>query len=110
MKFKLFYTDYSNDKHVRSDDAQSATLEEIIDCMKGLLYEEDNFVGIIDSDDVMLQFMVEDTGKICIDIPIHDRKGSFTRSTDLDECIQVVNALQNAIVMEDIKGLEFKSW
>jgi len=110
MAFKLFYADYSQDKHVRSDEAESATLENIIDCMNGLLHEPDNFVGIIDGDDVMLQFMVEDSGAICIDAPLHERKGSYTKSSDLSECIRVVGALQKNIVLEKIDGLEFKSW
>ena len=110
MKFKLFYTDYVKDQHLRSDEAEPATVENIIDCMNKLLHEPDNFVGIIDSDDVMLQFMVEESSEICIDVPIHDRKGSFMKSTDLNECIGVVTALEEKIVLEDIEGLEFKSW
>jgi len=110
MTFKLFYTDYSKDKHVRSDEAKSATLEDIIDCMNKLLHEEDNFIGIIDSNNVMLQFMAEDNGAICIDFPEHERKGSFTKNTDLDECIKIVRALEKNIVLEQINGLEFKSW
>ena len=110
MTFKLFYTDYSEDKHLRSDEAESVTLEKIVDCMNNLLHEPDNFVGIIDCNDVMLQFMVEDDGSICIDAPLHERKGSFTKSADLSECIEIVGALQKNIVLEQINGLEFKSW
>ena len=110
MTFKLFYTDYSDDKHLSSDEAESATLEKIIDCMNRLLNEPDNFVGIIDCNDVMLQFIVEDAGTICIDAPIQERRGSFTKSTDLTECIKVVDALQKNIVLEQINELEFKSW
>ena len=110
MTFKLFYTDYTEDKHLRSDEAESATVEKIIDCMNKLLHEPDNFIGIIDSNDVMLQFMVEDNGTICIDAPIHERKGSFTKDADLSECIEIVTALQKNIVLEKINGLEFKTW
>lgn len=110
MTFKLFYTDYSEDKHLRSDEAEPITLEKIIENMNSLLHEPDNFIGIIDSNEAMLQFMVENTGTICIDAPIEERKGSFTKSTDLSECIEIVGALQKNIVLEQIDGLEFKSW
>lgn len=110
MSFKLFYTDYSKDKHVRSDEAEPATLEKIVECMNSLLHEEDNFVGVIDGSDVMLQFMVEEDDSMCIDVPVHDRKGSFTKNADLGECIDIVKALEKKIVMEKIGGLEFKSW
>ncbi len=110
MTFKLFYTDYSKDKHLRSDEAKSASLEKIIDCMNNLLHEPDNFIGIIDDNDVTLQFMVEDKGTISIDAPIEERRGSLTKTADLSECIKLINALQKDIVLEQINGLEFKAW
>lgn len=110
MTFKLFYTDYSEDEHIRSDEAVPATPEDIIACMNRLLHEPDNFIGIIDGNDATLQFMVEDNGMICIDVPDQERKGSTTKTTDLDECINVVDALQQNIVLGQIDGLEFKSW
>ncbi len=110
MSFKLFYTDYSEDKHVRSDEANSATLTEIIECMKVRLNEEDNFVGLIDANNVMLQFMVEEDASLTIDLPIHERKGSFVKKTDLAGCIEIVRALDRHIVLEEFKGLEFKHW
>jgi IMP cyclohydrolase len=74
MTFKLFYTDYSKDKHVRSDEAVTETLENITKLMQSLLHEEDNFIGIIDDDNVMFQFMVDEDGSLIVDLPMHDRK------------------------------------
>lgn len=110
MTFKLFYTDYSKDKHVRSDEAVTETLENITELMQSLLHEEDNFIGIIDDDNVMLQFMVDEDGSLIVDLPMHDQKGSFTKKADLNECISIVNSLQGKIDKEQIEGLEFKSW
>ena len=69
MSFKFFYTDYSTEKHVRSDEAVSETLENVIDHMQSMLNEPDNFIGLIDENNLMLQFMVEDDGSICVDVP-----------------------------------------
>jgi hypothetical protein len=110
MTFKLFYTDYSKDKHVRSDEAVTETLENITGLMQSLLHEEDNFIGIIDDDNVMLQFMVDEDGSLIVDLPMHDQKGSFTKKTDLSGCIAIVNSLQGKIDKDQIEGLEFKSW
>lgn len=110
MTFKLFYTDYSEDKHVRSDEAVTETLENITELMNALLHEPDNFIGIIDENNVMLQFMVDEDGSLIVDLPMHDQKGSLTKSADLNGCIEIVNALQDSIEIEQIEGLEFKSW
>ena len=110
MKFKLFFTDYAQNKHVRSDYADPATLNEVISCMTLRLREPDNFVGIIDSDNVILQFMVEDDGTICIDAPIDERKGSYSKHATLDECITLVKSLSDKINPDQIEGLSFKLW
>jgi|TARA_B110000902_G_scaffold236747_1_gene283179 hypothetical protein len=44
MTFKLFYTDYINDKHIKSDEAITSTIKEIGVCMANLLHEPDNFL------------------------------------------------------------------
>ena len=110
MTYKFYYTDYSTDKHIRSDEAVSESLDNIIGQMNSLLQEPDNFIGIIDENNVMLQFMVEDDGSICVDIPMHDQKGSLTKSANLNECISLVDSLQENILIEQIEGLEFKHW
>lgn len=110
MAFKFFYTDYSTDKSVRSDEAVSETVDNVIEHMKAMLKEEDNFIGLIDENNLMIQFMVEDDGSICIDVPMHDRKGSLAKNADLNEAIDVVLSLKDEIVWEEIDGLEFKPW
>ncbi|WP_415905489.1 hypothetical protein ACMXYW_05365 [Neptuniibacter sp. QD48_55] len=45
MSFKFFYTDYSTDKHVRSDEAVSETIDNVIEHMQNMLNEPDNFIG-----------------------------------------------------------------
>lgn len=110
MAFKFFYTDYSTEKSVRSDEAVSETVDNVIGHMKAMLKEEDNFIGLIDENNLMIQFMVEGDGSICIDVPMHDRKGSLTKNADLNEAIDVVLSLKGEIVWEEIDGLEFKPW
>ena len=110
MTFKLFYTDYINDKHIKSDEALTATIKEIGACMANLLHEPDNFLGIIDDNDVMLQFMVENDGSICIDLPVDERKGSFTKHTGLNSCIQLVESLPQIIELDKIDSLVFTLW
>ena len=110
MAFKFFYTDYSTDKSVRSDEAVSETVDKVIEHMKAMLKDEDNFIGLIDENNQMLQFMVEGDGAICVDVPMHDRKGSLTKSADLNEAIEIVLGLKGQIIWEEIDGLEFKPW
>ena len=110
MSLKLFYTDYATDEHVASDNAEPTDLEKIKQSMKQRLNEPDNFVGLVDSNSVILQFMVEDDGEITVDVPIHERKGSFMKSANLATCLEIVSALGAQINVDQIDGLEFKTW
>jgi len=110
MAFKFFYTDYANNKDVRSDEAVSETLDNIIGHMQQMLQEPDNFIGLIDENNLMLQFMVEDDGSICVDVPMHEQKGSLTKNATLTESIDIVRELNQEIPFDEIDGLEFKPW
>ena len=110
MSYKYYFTDYERDQHIKSDEAKTISLGDVIGIMNKVLTDPDNFVGLIDTNDVMLQFMVEESGDITVDIPLHERKGSFVKTTNLDEALAIVNALKSSIDAKAITGLEFKKW
>lgn len=110
MSFKFFYTDYATNQSIRSDEPKDSTLDSIIESMNDVLVAEDNFLGLIDDEDNMLQFMVEEDGSILIDLPNNEQKGSLSKTATLAECVEMVKAIQETIAFEDIDGLVFKAW
>ncbi|MBS0209632.1 MAG: hypothetical protein JSS27_11835 [Planctomycetes bacterium] len=108
--FKLFFVDYVEDKTLESKDARAATKAEILHSMDCVLHMPRNFVGLIDRNDMTLQFMVNDDKTIHVDVPVPSRTGSFVKTATLKECLDLVSTLGDSIDVAKIGGLTFTSW
>ena len=110
MAFKVFYSDYCEEKIIDSSDAFHASVSEILHSMDCVLHVPKNFIGIIDERDITLQFYVNDDKSILIDVPMPEKNGSFCRAGSLQECLSIVKRLDKAVDVSKIDGLEFQSW
>ena len=110
MSLKMFYADYCEGKRIDSSEAWTRTKEEILHSMDCVLHVPENFLGIIDGNDVTLQFMVNDDKTVQVDIPQVDRQGSLTMPANLNDCLDLVRAIGENIDVEAIEGLEFVAW
>jgi len=108
--FKVFFADYAEDKILESKDARAATKPDVLHSMDCVLHMPRNFIGLIDRNDVTLQFMVNDDETIHIDVPVPSRTGSFVKTATLKECLDLVGNLGDTIDVAKIDGLTFKSW
>lgn len=109
-KLRFFYTDYCEDKSIPSHEAWTASKDDILHSMDCVLHIPRNFIGIIDDQNVTLQFMVNDDRSIDVDIPSPARRGSYVKTTSLDECLELVRELGESIQPDSIAGLNFTSW
>ena len=106
MQLKLFFVDYCEDKVIESKDARVASKEEILHSMDCVLHMPRNFIGVTDENDVTLQFMVNEDRTICVDVPAPAEKGSYVKTTDLRECLDIVRGLGQTINAKEIDGIE----
>ena len=106
----MFFTDYSEDKCLPSEDALAATKDEILHSMDCVLHMSSNFLGIIDENDTTLQFAVNDDKSIYVDLPEPSKGGSFAKTTDLASALDIVRQLGDQIDSSEIDGLNFEKW
>ena len=109
MRYQYFFTDYEGEE-ILADNEITASKEEIIQFMKQILLVKDNFLGIIDQNDLCIQFMVNQDHSILVDIPIPELDGSYTKNTTLMGALQIVHELDAMIQIEDIDNLQFEKW
>lgn len=109
-ELRFFYTDYCEGKSIPSQEAATASLDQILHSMDCVLHVPRNFIGVIDEQNVTLQFMVKDDQSIHVDIPSPARRGSYVKTASIGECLQLVRDLGETIQGESIAGLEFESW
>jgi hypothetical protein len=110
MTWKVFFADYCEDKIVEANHARIATKDEILHSMDCVLHMPNNFIGIVDENNATLQFVVNDDKTIDIDLPVPASRGSYTKTTDLAECLKVVRGLGDSVDPSQIVGLVFQPW
>lgn len=96
MKYKYFYTDYTEGKSLPSTEAWEADKQQILHSMDCVLHMPNNFLGIINTKDECLQFYVNDDRSVSIDIPILENGiylGSKSQDTSLERCLSLVESL-----------------
>src|SRR5262245_12050644 len=107
---KIYFTDYGADESLDAKDARAAAKDEILQTMESVLRMPRNFVGVIDENDGTLQFMVNSDNTIRVDLPYPDDRGSYVKTADLDECLELVRSIRDRIKKEEIRGLKFQQW
>ncbi|GEM_PF-1401773 len=96
MSYKYFFNDYYEGKEIPSSESVNADKSQILHSMDCVLHMPDNFLGIFNSEDQCLQFMVTKEGAVTIDIPIlkdGSYVGSKSKTTSLSECLALVEGL-----------------
>lgn len=75
------------------------------------LRDKDDFLGVVDSEGVTLQFIVEDDGTYWTEVPHPERRGSSGRKLSLNEVTQLLERPPGSLRhIEDELNLEFKAW
>jgi hypothetical protein len=110
MLFTTFYTSYSLQKSVSS--AAPETLDG--DRIKYLLQEgvrgEDDFLGIIDKEGRVLQFMVRQTGGYLAEIVQPEEKCSLQQTLSASELIAFMDNLPSNLANLDLSGFSLEHW
>jgi len=107
MIYKTFYTCYSTGLEASED---TITQNELKNFAFNILRNKDDFFGLVDAEDNTLQFMVEDTNKIWMEIPTPTKKGSYGKHINVDEFSVLIDNLKPFFRIEDFTNMEFVSW
>lgn len=108
--FIAFYSDARNNNVKLPEDRAFQSLPQIEQTMREVLTAPDNFFGVVDRSNVILQFAVNDDSTVRIDLPDPTRKGSLVKDADLEECITLVRQAGPSLAELNIVGMEFESW
>ena len=110
MDYKVFYLNYKNNEEIPSSSPKKMTKENILEKIEILNEHNDNFFGIIDSNDVTLQFRTNPKSKIWAEIPIAEEKGSYGAEVKYQEVITILKDLDGTIDKNNYSNFEFDPW
>ncbi|WP_342662125.1 hypothetical protein [Thioflavicoccus mobilis] len=75
------------------------------------LQSEDDYLGILDADDQILQILVEpERERYWVEIPLDAAKASYGRHMSLAELNDLLAALPRLFEQDQIPGLRYRPW
>ena len=107
MSLKMFLADYCEDK---ASDVRPSSKDEILHSMDCVLHMPRNYIGVTDENGVTLQFMVNEDKSTYVDIPAPAERGSYAKTTDLQDCLTIMRVIGEAIDAKTIDELAFQAW
>jgi len=88
--FTVFYRDYENDVSIKSTDPESLNADRIEPIAKRLLANPDNFLGIVDVSDQILQCYLEDDGDVVFELLYPESEGCMRLKMDWDKAMKLL--------------------
>jgi hypothetical protein len=110
ISFKMFLSDYDDDRHIPSQSPVTRTLQEAMDEFENLSDSEGCFFGLIDESGNIVQFMWNADHSLTVDIPRPAQGGSLKKQASFDECLALLASFGNGIHVNRIPGLTFEAW
>ena len=110
MDYKIFYCCQETGDEVESQTPFLADRDTMISVALRTLRDEGDFFGIIDESDTTLQFMVQSSSEILIDIPIPAKGGSYNSIISPAELENTLLAISPPFSQLRLNNLEFVEW
>lgn len=104
--FGVFYHDYVNEVSVNSTQPQSLLATRIPDLARGLLVAEDNFLGVVDRNDVILQLFL-DGDAVAVELLKPDIAGCLRTRMPLAASLDLLGRLPEFFGVDLLPGAEW---
>ncbi len=111
MHYRVFYYFARSQEALSSASAVEMTARAIREQLLPRLQSEDDYLGIIDAEDNILQILCEPgTERYWVEIPIDAAKASYGRHMTYAEMEDFVASLPQILDQDRIPGLSYRPW
>lgn len=112
--FHVFYCHQRTGCSIDSYDPEPMQLGHIVDLVTDVLENAGDFLGLVDDDQGLLQFMVlarddDDDRPIRMEMPDMARHGCYMKQVSAGEVIDVLHRLPSKLSVDAVPGLRFTS-
>ena len=108
--FKVFGTCYETDTTILATDPYTTDRDNMVSMAQQLLRSDGDFFGVIDENNVTLQFMMDGAGGVWMEIPIPSKNGSYGKRIQIQDLEGTLLLVGACIEPEEIGGMEFQQW
>jgi len=111
MHYRVFYLFERTGESLSSASALEMNARAIREQLLPRLRTEDDYLGIIDPQDNVLQILFEPgDGRFWVELPLDAAKASYGRHMVLEEIQELLRQLPAVFNREAIPGLEYRPW
>ncbi|AHF03986.1 hypothetical protein MARPU_09005 [Marichromatium purpuratum 984] len=111
MHYRVFYLFERAGEAVSSASAVEMSARAIREQLLPRLQSEDDYLGIIDADENVLQILFEPAAsRYWVELPIDAAKASYGRHMALEELDELMQCLPQVFDRAAIPGLEYRPW
>lgn len=111
VNFKVFYFFSRFGDEVKSTLPVEMGQVEICALLLGRLREEDDYLGIVDDHENLLQILYEPaSGRYWIEIPLLDQRASYGQYVSAEELTEFILRLPRRFRRPQFPGFEFREW
>lgn len=108
--FRVFYRDYTNDIAISSLQPESLPAERVAHMAETVLRHADNFFGVVDSDDTVLQFYPDDgESSVIVELLYPESRGVLRRSMSRERAFSLLADLPDPFDERLLPGAQFIS-
>lgn len=108
---KIFWWDaIQNEGPSTISQAKVEEVEVAINRLNSLSKHEDSFLGVVLTDDSVIQFGYDNNGKLNLDIPDTEKEGSYKKQLPLQEAINLIDSIYQGKDPKNTDNLIFDSW
>lgn len=111
MHYRVFYLFDRSGESISSASAFEMSARAICEQLLPRLQTEDDFLGILDPEDNVLQILCEPLeGRFWVELPLESAKASYGRHMALEELQNLLRQLPAVFDRQAIPGLEYRPW
>ncbi|MGQ9830332.1 MAG: hypothetical protein ACUVQI_01735 [Thermochromatium sp.] len=111
MHYRVFYLFDRFGEALSSASAVEMSAKAICEKLLPRLQTEDDYLGLIDSRETILQILYEPSeSRYWVELPVDDAKASYGCYMVLDELKDFILTLPKVFEREAIPGLEYRPW
>jgi hypothetical protein len=106
--FRVFYRDYRNDVFIASSQPESLPVSRVVPLAQRLLAAAENFLGIVDRNDVILQcYAADDPEKLILELIYPEASGCLRLAMPREQALDLLGHLPDVFDDTLLQGAQY---
>ncbi|MCB1803184.1 MAG: hypothetical protein KDI82_15940 [Gammaproteobacteria bacterium] len=107
-RFRVFYRDYANEVSISSAQPESLAADRVAPLAERLLVDADNFLGVVDASDTILQcYLADDPGQVTCELVYPEATGCLRCTMSLERSLALLGGLPEAFSETLLPGAQY---